>query len=158
MAAVLLLYRFQGFSRVVFLLDGILLLFAMIGSRMAFRLIRQILPLPASADGRKVLIYGAGDGGEMVLRELKNNPEWNCIPVGFVDDDPMKTDKVIHGLTVFDGNGRLAEICLEKDIAEILISVRHLPPERLKNIREVCRAANVTLKRAQIQIEPVDLM
>ena len=156
--AILLIYRFQGFSRTVFILDGLLLLFMMVGSRMAFRVIREVLPSPAGADGRKVLIYGAGDGGEMVLRELNNNPEWNYRPVGFIDDDPLKKDKVIHGLTVFDGNGSLAEICRTKDIAEILISVRNMPPEQLKRVREICRETNVILKRALIKIEPVDLM
>ena len=156
--AILLLYRFQGFSRTVFLLDGMLLLFAVIGSRVAFRVIRQILPLPVSADGQKVLIYGAGDGGEMVLRELNNNPEWNYTAVGFIDDDPLKKDKLIHGLKVFDGNGSLADICRQKDIAEILVSIRNMPPERLKKVREICRETNVTLKRAQIKIEPVELI
>jgi UDP-GlcNAc:undecaprenyl-phosphate GlcNAc-1-phosphate transferase len=80
--AVLLAYRFQGFSRTVFILDGILLLLAVVGSRLAFRVIRQMLPLPVTVDGHRVLIYGAGDGGEMVLRELNNNPEWNYLPVG----------------------------------------------------------------------------
>jgi UDP-GlcNAc:undecaprenyl-phosphate GlcNAc-1-phosphate transferase len=117
-----------------------------------------MLPLPVSGEGRKVLIYGAGDGGEMVLRELNNNPEWNYRPVGFIDDDPLKKDKVIHGLTVFDGNGMLADICLQKDIAEILISVRDISPEQLKKIREICRGTNVVLKRAQIKIEPVDFV
>jgi UDP-GlcNAc:undecaprenyl-phosphate GlcNAc-1-phosphate transferase len=156
--AILLLYRFEGFSRTVFILDGILLLSAVVGSRMAFRVIRQMLPMPLAGDGRKVLIYGAGDGGEMVLRELNNNPEWNYQPVGFIDDDPLKKDKVIHGLKVFDGNGSLADICVKKDIAEILISVRNMPPEQLKTIREICRDNNVTLKRAQIKIEPVDFV
>jgi UDP-GlcNAc:undecaprenyl-phosphate GlcNAc-1-phosphate transferase len=156
--AILLIYRFQGFSRTVFILDGLLLLFMMVGSRMAFRVIREMLPVPAGTDGLKVLIYGAGDGGEMVLRELNNNPEWNYRPVGFIDDDPLKKDKVIHGLTVFDGNGSLAEICRTKDIAEILISVRNMPPEQLKKVREICRDTNVVLKRAQMKIEPVDLM
>ncbi len=156
--AVLLVYRFEGFSRTVFIIDGIVLLLAVVGSRMAFRVIRQILPLPVSGDGQKVLIYGAGDGGEMVLRELNNNPEWNYLPVGFIDDDPMKKDKVIHGLKVFDGNGSLADICRQKDIAEILISVRRMPPEQLKRIREICRDSNVILKRAQIRIDPVDLI
>ncbi len=155
---ILLLYRFQGFSRIVFLLDALLLLLAVVGSRMAFRVIRQILPLPVSGDGRRVLIYGAGDGGEMVLRELNNNPEWNYLALGFVDDDPLKHDKLIHGLKVFDGNGSLAEICKEKRISEILISIRHLPAERLKTIRTVCDDADVILKRAQINIEPVDLI
>lgn len=156
--AVLFVYRFDGFSRTVFFLDGILLLLAVVGSRMAFRVIRQILPIPVSEDGRKVLIYGAGDGGEMVLRELNNNPEWNLRCVGFIDDDPMKTDKVIHGLRVFGANGRIADICREKDIAEILISARNLRLEQLKDIRDVCRDNNIALKRAQMKIEPLDFV
>ena len=153
--AVLLLYRFEGFSRTVFFLDGVLFLLAVVASRMAFRIIRQMLPLPAG-DGRKVLIYGTGDGGEMVLRELQNNAEWNLQPVGFIDDDPLKKDKVIHGLRVFDGNGSVADICREKGIAEVLISVRDLPPDQLKRMREICRETNVVLRRAQIRIEPVE--
>jgi UDP-GlcNAc:undecaprenyl-phosphate GlcNAc-1-phosphate transferase len=102
MLAVLAIYRFEGFSRKVFFVDAVLLLVAVMGSRLAFRLIRQVLPSTALQGGRKVLIYGAGDGGEMVLRELQNNPAWNYTPVGFVDDDPMKRDKVIHGLRVRD--------------------------------------------------------
>lgn len=154
--AILLLYRFEGFSRTVFILDGILLFLLVVGSRLAFRLIRQVLPISMSGEGQKVLIYGAGDGGEMVLRELNNNPEWNYRPVGFIDDDPLKKDKVIHGLKVFDGNGSLAELCREKDIAEILISARNMPPEKLRHIREICRDTHVLLKRAQIKIEPID--
>lgn len=153
--AVLLVYRFQGFSRTVFFLDGLLLLLAVMASRLAFRIIRQMLPASAG-DGRKVLIYGAGDGGEMVLRELQNNAEWNLQPVGFIDDDPLKKDKVIHGLKVFDGNGSVADICRQKDVAEILISVRDMPPDQLKRIREICRETNVVLRRAEIRIDPVE--
>ena len=152
----LLLYRFQFFSRAVFILDALLLLMAVIGSRMAFRLFRQILPNQSASEGQNVLIYGAGDGGEMVLRELNNNPEWQYIAVGFVDDDPRKIDKVMHGLKVFDGRRSLVEICEEKEISEVLLSARNISSERLKEIREACREANVTLKRAVIKIEPVD--
>jgi UDP-GlcNAc:undecaprenyl-phosphate GlcNAc-1-phosphate transferase len=154
--AILLVYRFEGFSRTVLFLDGLLLLLAVVGSRMAFRVIRQMLPLPVLEDSRKVLIYGAGDGGEMVLRELNNNPEWKYHAAGFIDDDPLKVDKVIHGLRVFSGDGELADLCRKKDIAEVLISIRDISPEKLKKVREICREANVTLKRAQIKIEPID--
>jgi UDP-GlcNAc:undecaprenyl-phosphate GlcNAc-1-phosphate transferase len=154
--AILLFYRFQNFSRTVFILDGLILLFALVGSRMAFRIIRQFLPLPMSSAGRRILIYGAGDGGEMVLRELKNNPEWNYQPVGFVDDDPLKKDKMINGLRVFSGNGSLPEICREKDIQEILLSFRNISPERLDQVKAICRESNVSLKRAQLKIEPLD--
>jgi UDP-GlcNAc:undecaprenyl-phosphate/decaprenyl-phosphate GlcNAc-1-phosphate transferase len=154
--AVLLLYRFQNFSRAVFVLDGIILLFALVGSRMAFRLIREVLPIAGSGGGRRVLIYGAGDGGEMVLRELRNNPEWNYLPVGFVDNDPLKVGKVINGLRVYDGNGSLIELCREHDVADVLISFRHLDAGRVVELRRMCREANIGLHRAHLQIESFD--
>ena len=154
--ALLLLYRFQSFSRAVFVVDGLILLLALAGSRMAFRLFRQFLPTNASGDGRKVLIYGAGDGGEMVLRELKNNPEWQYTPVGFVDDDPLKTDKVIHGLKVYGGNGSLEKICRDNSIEEILISSRNISPQRLQEVRGICEKTEISLKRALLKIETID--
>ena len=154
--AILLLYRFQNFSRSVFALDAILLLVAIAGSRMAFRLIREIIPLPHQNIGRRVLIYGAGDGGEMLLRELRKNPEWNYSPVAFVDDDPLKKDKLINGLKVFDANGSLAGVCRDQEIQEILISSKKVKPETVRRIREVCRDIDVRLMRAEIKIEPVD--
>jgi UDP-GlcNAc:undecaprenyl-phosphate GlcNAc-1-phosphate transferase len=154
--ALLLLYRFQNFSRAVFVMDGIILLLLLFGSRMAFRLIRELLPMPPLPEGRRVLIYGAGDGGEMVLRELRNNAGWNYQPVGFVDDDPLKKDKVINGLRVFDCNGSLGRICREKQVDEILISSTKIPRETLENVREVCRDSGVELKRAYLKIEPME--
>ncbi len=153
---VLLLYRFENFSRALFVVDGLLMFLALAGSRMAFRLFRHLLPGPTSADGRNVLIYGAGDGGEMILRELDNNPEWEYRPVGFVDDDPLKKDKVIHGLKVHGGNGMLQDICRANDVQEILVSFRNLSPERLQEVRAICAEVNVSLKRAIIRIEPLD--
>jgi UDP-GlcNAc:undecaprenyl-phosphate GlcNAc-1-phosphate transferase len=154
--AILLLYRFEFFSRSIFIVDGLLLLFALAGSRMAFRVFRQLLPAANVGDGCKVLIYGAGDGGELVLRELKNNPDWNYAPVGFVDDDPLKTGKVIHGLKVYGGNGSLKTICRDNEVEEILLSVRNVPPARLKEVKEICKELDVSLKRAFLKIETVD--
>ncbi|MGI8493837.1 MAG: glycosyl transferase [Pyrinomonadaceae bacterium] len=155
--AILLLYRFQNFSRAVFVVTAVLLFLALAGSRMAFRLFRQLLPTPMQGEGyRKVLIYGAGDGGELVLRELYNNPEWNYAPVGFLDDDPMKKGKVIHGLKVFGGNGSLSSICKDKEVEEILIASSKIEAQHLKEIREVCTAADISVKRAMIKIEPFD--
>lgn len=154
--AILLLYRFQNFSRAVFVLDGLILLFAVVGSRLAFRVFREMLPIPFSAEGQRVLIYGAGDGGEMVLRELRNNSDLKYQPVAFVDDDPLKKGKIINGLPVYDANGELSELCREKDIREILISSRKIPRERLSDLRETCRESNISLKRAQIKIESLD--
>ncbi len=71
--AVLFAFRFEGFSRAIFIIDGLLMFLFLAGSRMTFRLFRQVIPVAKSIDGRRVLIYGAGDAGELLLRELLNN-------------------------------------------------------------------------------------
>ncbi len=153
---VLVLYRFEDFSRQVFVLDSIILLLLLLGSRMAFRLIRELLPNAVVTEGCRVLIYGAGDGGEMLLRELRNNAAWNYRPMGFIDDDPHKKGKVINGLQVFEANDSLIDICRDESIREILISSGKIPSETLKGLREICRGEDISLKRAQMRIEPVD--
>src|SRR5436189_28679 len=63
--AMLFLFRFEGFSRKVFVIDGVVLLLLLTGSRFAFRVMRRLLPAPHARTGRRVLIFGAGDGGEL---------------------------------------------------------------------------------------------
>jgi UDP-GlcNAc:undecaprenyl-phosphate GlcNAc-1-phosphate transferase len=97
MLVILFKFRFQGFSRAVFLVDALVMLLFLAGSRVAFRFFRKVLPSGAAANGRRVLIYGAGDAGELLLRELLNNRELSYAPVGFMDDDATKHGKLIHG-------------------------------------------------------------
>ncbi len=154
--AVLLLYRFENFSRAVFVLDGIILLLAVVGSRLTFRLLRELLPVGVAGEGRRVLIYGAGDGGEMLLRELRKNSALSYRPVGFIDDDPLKKGKVINGLQVYDSNGSLAKLCEDKEVQEILISSKKISNETIRSLRSLCRDSGMELKRAELRIEPVD--
>lgn len=153
---VLFAFRFEGFSRTVFLIDGVLMFLFLAGSRMAFRLFRQLLPAPHSADGRRVLIYGAGDGGELLLRELLNNRDLQYSPVGFIDDDPSKRGKVIHGLKVFGGNGDLGEICTRQEVNELLISSSKMTAARLEEVLLYCRDHGIAVRRMRIMIEDVE--
>ncbi|HEV2762999.1 MAG TPA: hypothetical protein VGV38_08395 [Pyrinomonadaceae bacterium] len=150
--ALLFAFRFEGYSRAVFVMDGLILLMLLAGSRIAFRLFRKVLPAGAGA-GRRVLIYGAGDGGELLLREILNNPELRLTPVGFVDDDAFKKGKVIHGLRVYGGNGNLRSVCHERKAEQVLISSSKFTDERVREILRVCEETGVTLKRMRIQID-----
>jgi UDP-GlcNAc:undecaprenyl-phosphate/decaprenyl-phosphate GlcNAc-1-phosphate transferase len=154
---VLFAFRFVGFSRTVFLIDGLLMLMFLAGSRMAFRLFRLLIPVSNRQDGRRVLIYGAGDGGELLLRELLNNRNLHYSPVGFLDDDPAKTGKVIHGLKVFAGNGDLVAVCKKFDVDELLISSSRMSDERVREIVNVCHEREITVKRMRITIEELGL-
>ncbi|HEX6184582.1 MAG TPA: hypothetical protein VFZ44_11925 [Pyrinomonadaceae bacterium] len=147
-------FRFEGFSRAVFVLDAMFFFLMLAGSRVAFRLFRQLLPAPTRG-GRRVLIYGAGDAGELLLREMRNNLQLQYTPVGFVDDDPFKKGKVIHGLRVFGGNGHLRRVCQEQGVEEVLISSSRIDDERVAQIRRDCEDAQITLKRMRIEIELV---
>jgi UDP-GlcNAc:undecaprenyl-phosphate GlcNAc-1-phosphate transferase len=153
--ALLFAFRFEGLSRAMFVLDAMLLLMMLAGSRMAFRLFRQVLPTPKALEGRRVLIYGAGDGGELLLRELLNNRELQYAPVGFLDDDPKKKGKVIHGLRVFEGNGSLRRVCQQQRVNEVLISSSKFSETRIKEILRDCEDEHVTLRRMRIWIEQV---
>jgi UDP-GlcNAc:undecaprenyl-phosphate GlcNAc-1-phosphate transferase len=102
-----------------------------------------------------VLIYGAGDAGELLLRELLNNRELKYAPVGFVDDDPKKKGKVIHGLRVFGGNGMLRNVCREQQVEEVLISSGRFSDERIAEIMSDCEVEQIALKRMRIRIEEI---
>jgi UDP-GlcNAc:undecaprenyl-phosphate/decaprenyl-phosphate GlcNAc-1-phosphate transferase len=155
--ALVFAFRFEGLSRRVFALDAMLMFLLLTGSRAAFRMFRRLLPNGgAGADSRRILIYGAGDAGELLLREVLNNRELQLTPVGFVDDDPLKKGKVIHGYRVYGGNGSLPRICQEQHVAEVVISSARLSDERLREIRRVCNDAQVTLRRLRIQIEELE--
>jgi UDP-GlcNAc:undecaprenyl-phosphate GlcNAc-1-phosphate transferase len=152
---VLFKFRFQGFSRAIFLIDALVMLMLLAGSRVAFRFFRQVLPAAGGEGGRRVLIYGAGDAGELLLRELLNNRELSYAPVGFIDDDPKKQGKVIHGFRVFGGNGMLGKIVSDHQIELLLISTPRISEARLAEITGECEARNIELKRMSIRIENI---
>ena len=155
MVIVLFKFRFQGFSRAVFVIDALMMLMLLAGSRMAFRLFRQVLPATRGDTHQRVLIYGAGDAGELLLRELLNNRELHYAPVGFMDDDPKKQGKVIHGFRVFGGNGLLKKIISEQRIEQVLISSPRISEERIREILRECEAHNIELKRMSIKIDSI---
>jgi len=138
--ALLGLTHFDGFSRVVFVLDGFFLLVLVAGSRTLFRLFREYFAgLPRR--GRRLLIVGAGDAGEMILREIRNNPELPYQPVGFIDDDVSKGGKRIHGLPVFGGRERIPGVARKERVDEILIAIPSLSESERLGIEALCEAA-----------------
>jgi len=147
-------FRFDGFSRAVFVLDALVLFMLIAASRFAFRFLRRIFPAHAPG-GRRVLIYGAGDGGELVFRELLNNPELRYVPVAFADDDAAKAGRFIHGIPVYSTSTSFAEVRRRLQVEEVLISTAKIADDRLKSIVGECAAAGLIVRRVCMSFEPL---
>jgi UDP-GlcNAc:undecaprenyl-phosphate GlcNAc-1-phosphate transferase len=148
--AALFFYGFQGPSRAVFILNGVMLLFFVGASRISFRLIAALIagqrqPAP---DARPVLIYGAGDGGEILVRELLNNPVYRYQPVGFIDDDVHKAGRLLRGYRIFS-SGDLPGLINSHGVSEVLISSLKVPESKLDGLRDM----GVGLKRLRIHLD-----
>lgn len=156
MLTLIVFHGMSGLSRAVVILDGLLLLVFLAGSRLSFRLFRLMIPAPTRGDGRRVLIFGAGDAGVLLAREFLNNPSLGRIPIGFADDDPHKQGSVIHGLRVYDGMSSLTAVCLNHRVEEIVISTTTIPEPRLRKLISECQSAAVPLHRLRIQIEQLE--
>lgn len=148
-------FRYDGFSRGVFALNAVLLFIFVAGSRLSFRLLKRRRPASAIGSRTKVLIYGAGDAGERVFRELSSNFDLPYAPVAFLDDDVRKVGRMIRGLPVLDGRGRIAEHCRALGVEEVLISSTSFTPPRINAMWAECTNCGVTLRQVALMIEAV---
>lgn len=147
---ILVMYWFRGPSRAVSLLDLLLLLVFMTVSRVSFLILRMLIVGRAKTDpnAKRVLIYGAGDGGELLIREILSNHDHQYSPVGFIDDDHRKAGKKIHGYRIF-GSNDLPNLIRAYEINEVLISSFKVPESKLEALRRM----GVCLKKLSIRIE-----
>lgn len=134
---VLYLWRFEGYSRAVFIIDGMLLFMAVSGSRLVEPLLNEWL---SHTEGRTrpVLIVGAGDTGELILRQLKVERGGNRRVIAFLDDDPAKLGDRIHGIPILGSRRDLGRIVQEFQIAEVFIAIRRPPEDLVRQIRGYC--------------------
>jgi UDP-GlcNAc:undecaprenyl-phosphate GlcNAc-1-phosphate transferase len=151
MVSVFLMYRSNGPSRAVFLLDSLLLLTFIAGSRLSFRLLRFVIVGRAKArpDARPVLIYGAGDGGEYLIREILDRHGDQYALVGFIDDDHRKSGRLIHGYRIF-ASDRLPELIHEYNVEDVIVSSPKVSSgnlDRLRNMGLSLKMLNVTIER-----------
>jgi UDP-GlcNAc:undecaprenyl-phosphate GlcNAc-1-phosphate transferase len=144
--------RFAGLSRAVFVLNWVFLTILVGASRVSFRLLGEALR-PRRTGARPVLVYGAGDGGELVLRELRNNAALAREAVGFIDDDRAKAGTRIHGVAVLGSLDELDALLQTHPVGEVIVTSRKIPLERLRQLEAACSAHGVAVRRASVRLE-----
>jgi FlaA1/EpsC-like NDP-sugar epimerase len=112
------------YPRSVYLIDSLVLIVLLGTFRVARRSYHEAMLAPGK---RRVLVVGAGDAGELIVRDMLHNPANDYRPVGFVDDDPAKRGERIHGVPVLGGRAELAHIIEKTRPAEVLIAMPSAP-------------------------------
>jgi FlaA1/EpsC-like NDP-sugar epimerase len=145
--------KFQGYSRAVFVIDGILTFFLTGGMRMLIRTFfaARMNPmtdtyLPPDVRLTKTLIIGAGQAGEKILREIMENNTLRYDVAGFLDDDMEKQGRTIHGIRVLGTVERLPDVLMREKIQQILIAVPSGSGDQIRRIAEACQKCNISYK------------
>jgi FlaA1/EpsC-like NDP-sugar epimerase len=153
MAIILVANRFEGYSRSVFVADGVTTFILTGGIRMLIRSFYAVhanqltnTSLPVNVRLTKVLIIGAGQAGEKILREVMDNYTLHYDVVGFVDDDPGKQVRTIHGIRVLGTVERMPAILKRENIQQILIAVPSASGDKIRRIVEACLRCNISYK------------
>ncbi len=137
-------------SRSVWLLEGMLSLMFLTGSRFILRLLQEryrpheLAQLQAFVQNpSNVLLVGAGDAGAMVLREMQANRGLGLTVVGLVDDDPAKRDMRVHGVPVLGDRYVIPQLVKAHNVNQIIIAMPTAPGREIREIVQICEKAGI---------------
>ncbi len=145
------LYRFAGFSRAVFAIYWIFVLAFMSLARLSFRLLDEGV-LRRTQNGREALIYGAGLGGQMALREIEWNKALGLKAVGFIDDNSTLHGRRIRGYPVLGGKEDLLRIVDKYGIEEVIVSFRENGERTKEEIQKELERVGKDVKVRQMKL------
>ncbi|HLM37106.1 MAG TPA: nucleoside-diphosphate sugar epimerase/dehydratase [Gaiellaceae bacterium] len=132
--------------RSVAVMDWLLLLGLIAGTRLFARSVIERPGTGLVARGKEVLVVGAGDAGQLTIREMQRNRQLGYTPIGLIDDDPRKKNLRIHGVRVLGTTEELAHILRDNRPDEVLIAIPSGSGEARQRIVTVTRENNVPVK------------
>ncbi len=132
--------------RSVYILAWLLMLILIGASRLGWRILRELLIKESSLIAKNTLIIGAGDAGEIVIRELLNNTSLNLKPVGIVDDSKSKQYLTLHGIPVLGNRNDIPRIVDKYAIEEIILAIPSAKGKTVREIVAICRQTPAKLR------------
>jgi UDP-GlcNAc:undecaprenyl-phosphate GlcNAc-1-phosphate transferase len=136
----------------VFVIDAALLMLCVIASRTSFRLIGETLQRRRRG-GRRVIVYGAGDGGALAVRELLKRKDRSLRIIGFIDDDHRKRRMRVHGYPVLGAFDALSTLIMAGAVDAVVLSIRVMDVARLQTLEAMCTEHAIPLSRLFVGLE-----
>jgi FlaA1/EpsC-like NDP-sugar epimerase len=138
----------SGVPRSIYAIDWLVCVMLTASVRVSVRVIAESRQQrhPGGQDRKRTIVYGAGDAGAALLRELRQNAALTYDVFGFLDDDPRKAGLVLHGLRVLGTGGDLAALARKQRVDLVLIAIPSASGSQMKEILERCTGAGVPYK------------
>ncbi|MEW6077205.1 MAG: nucleoside-diphosphate sugar epimerase/dehydratase [Thermodesulfobacteriota bacterium] len=161
--AVLFMNRFENIPRSVFLIDWLLTVLSVSAFRIIVRLyyeynaggnvtvmarsfLAALFRKGTPTEPKRLLIIGAGNCGEKILREIQADSRLGYVAVGFLDDNPAKVGMKIHGVTVLNAITFLNDVVAKEDVDEIVIAVPSATADQMRTIVRHCEESGIRFR------------
>ncbi|HVH25668.1 MAG TPA: hypothetical protein VM818_02875 [Vicinamibacterales bacterium] len=151
---VVYLYRFENYSRGVFVIYAALLMLLLGGSRASFRLISEFAHRRRHA-GQRLIIYGAGDGAAIAVREILSRTAEGYRMLGFIDDDPGMARSRMQGYPVLGDFASLTSLIANGAVDTVVITTHLISVDRLDTLRSLCAEHGVSLARLHFRLDEI---
>jgi len=137
-------FALTGFPKRVFVVDGIVSLFLIAGLRISKRLYLEVIrEKKFIKKGKKAIILGAGNTGEMILRDMARQGYGEFYPIGFLDDDRSKVGAYIHGVKILGTTETLEDVIAKNAVEAMIIAIPRLNRKKLKEMYDAAKKADV---------------
>lgn len=131
--------------RAVVVGGGVLSIISMIGVRFTFRVIREVLKSGEPAT-ENLLLVGAGQAADMLVREIQRTPSMNSRIVGLVDDNPALANMTLHGFPILGTVEDTPAIVTERGVTQIVVALPSASASEVARIYRLCKPAGVPVK------------
>lgn len=138
------IFKFAVFPRTSFAISFFAGLFLCGGLRFSWLMVRSIHAKP-KAKRLKALIFGAGEAGAFLARDLMRNED-ELSPAGFIDDDESKIGRYVSGLRVMGSSADLREIVRTQNIDVVLIAIPSANGHKIREIYNTLASMNVQVR------------
>jgi UDP-GlcNAc:undecaprenyl-phosphate GlcNAc-1-phosphate transferase len=144
-------YRFQSYSRGVFIIDAALLMLLLSGSRASFRLISEFAHR-RNQRGLRVVIVGAGDVAASAVRDILRRREGGYRLLGFIVDDPALERARMQGYPVLGNFSSLLALIAEQRV-DLIVVTQLIDVDHLQELRDRCAESHVSLERLHFELD-----